>query len=79
MFFNRVRRESNCRPGNNSLYARFVCRTSPSVRYLVYLSDTLTEQRVLLGFLVIIYIRKRSNIWIGYFEFDFVAVQLFGV
>ena len=32
--------------------------------------------RVLL--IILISIRKRSDIWIGYFEFDFVAVQSFG-
>ena len=46
------------------LFARFVYRTSQ--RYLVFTGLTLTHKCVALEFLVIIYIRKRSDIWIGF-------------
>ena len=48
-----------------------------SLRYLFFTFLTLTQKRVALGFLVNSYMRKRSYIWIGYFEFDFAAVQWF--
>ena len=48
VFFKRVRRKSNCRPGNNNFFVRFVYRTSQ--RYLFFTCLTLTQKRVALGF-----------------------------